>query len=119
MVLIVEDETVSRRALQQLLRLCGYDAEAAGSGEEAMQMLAAGHDPDVAIVDINLPGMNGVEFVRRLRCVHPAMPCVFVTANEEEGAEQSRNSDRDPTLRKPFDVRSLLHLIHEAPGARN
>src|SRR4051794_10427278 len=82
MVLIVEDEAISRRALQQLLCLQGFETRAAGSGEEAMQIVAGGDEPHLALVDVNLPGMSGVEFVRRLRCMKPSVPCVYMTANE-------------------------------------
>jgi CheY-like chemotaxis protein len=115
MVLIVEDEAVSRRALQHLLRLHGYEARAAGSAEEAMQqVLATGKRPDMALVDINLPGMNGVEFVRRLHRMFPSVRCVFMTANDAAHDERLRSAGVEPTLHKPFDVPALLHMMdHE------
>src|SRR5690349_1328694 len=120
MVLIVEDEAISRRALQHLLRLHGYEARAAGSAEEAIQqVLATGHRPDMALVDINLPGMNGVEFVRRLHRMFPSVRCVFMTANDAAHDERLRSAATaaaaaEPTLHKPFDVPALLDMMdHE------
>src|SRR5438105_13834169 len=114
MVLIVEDEAISRRALQHLLRLYGYEARAAGSAEEAMQqVLANGKRPDMALVDINLPGMNGVEFARRLHRLFPAVRCIFMTASDDAREERLRSASPEPTLRKPFDVPSLLHMMHD------
>jgi two-component system response regulator (stage 0 sporulation protein F) len=119
MVLIVEDEAISRKALQQLLRLHGLDACAAGSGEEAMRMVAWCGRPTMALVDINLPGMDGVEFVRQLHRRYPSLPCIYMTANDEAVLEQVRAASPEPTLRKPFDVPSLLHMIVSASDARS
>src|SRR5947208_2850977 len=113
MVLIVEDEAISRRALQHLLRLHGYEARAAGSAEEAIQqVLSCGRRPDLALVDINLPGMNGVEFVRRLHRLFPSVRCVFMTANNDAREERLQSACAEPTLRKPFDVPALLDMVH-------
>src|SRR5689334_18545612 len=65
-VLIVEDERVARRALANLLAASGYVAQAAGSAEEALGLLnLKGQPPKVILVDLNLPGMNGLDFIRR------------------------------------------------------
>ncbi len=116
MVLIVEDEAISRRALQQLLRLSGLETRVASSAEEALSMVRGGRVPEMAIVDINLPGMNGVEFVRQLHCSYPNLPCVFMTANEEAMNDQIRSACPELTLRKPFDVEGLLRLIVNTCG---
>lgn len=116
MLLIVEDEAVSRRALAHLLRLHGHETLVAGSAEEAATMLRRAHEePDAAIVDVNLPGMSGVEFVRRLRRDHPQVPCVFMSANDEVNLDSLRFTQRQPALRKPFDVEALLHWLSEVP----
>lgn len=117
MVLIVEDEAISRKALQQLLRLHGLEACAAGSGEEAMRIVAWGGPPTMALVDINLPGMSGVEFVRQLHRRYPNLPCVYMTANDEAMLEQTRTASPEPTFRKPVDVPSLLHMVLSASDA--
>jgi CheY-like chemotaxis protein len=104
MVLIIEDEAVSRRALLGLLRINGFKTKAVGSAE---------------VVDVNLPGMSGVEFIRRVRRLHPQLPCIFMSANEEVNLEQIREAFRQPALRKPFDVSSLLNLLRLAPLAHS
>jgi CheY-like chemotaxis protein len=113
MILIVEDEIISRRALRQLLRLHGYEAQVAGSAEEAIELIAAGHLPQLALVDINLPGMSGVEFVHRLHRTAPSVPCVFMTANDQANEERGRAAET--TLHKPLDVPRLLNVLHEIP----
>ncbi len=116
MVLIVEDEAVSRKALAHILRLHGHQTRAAESGEQAMAMLHDGSVPDAAIVDINLPGMSGFEFARRLRREHPLVPCVFVTANDEASIQHLRRGTAQATLQKPFDVPKLLSWIDTLGG---
>jgi CheY-like chemotaxis protein len=119
MVLIVEDEVVSRRALLGLLRLNGFKTKAVGSAEDGLRLILNGEVPDVAVVDVNLPGMSGIEFIRRVRRLHPLLPCIFMSANEEVNLEQIREAFRQPALRKPFDVSSLLHLLRLAPLAHS
>ncbi len=116
MVLIVEDEAVSRRALQQLLRLSGLETRAASSAEEAISMVSQGGAPDMALVDINLPGMSGLEFVRQIHRTFPLLPCIFMTANDEAQNEQIRGGGNEPMFRKPFDVPRLIHLIIQTIG---
>jgi CheY-like chemotaxis protein len=111
MVLLVEDEAISRRALQTLLRIHGYRVRAVGSAEDGLRMILEGDVPDVAVVDVNLPGMSGVEFVRRVRRLYPKLPCVFMSANDEVNLEHIRQAFEQPALRKPFDVSNLLSLI--------
>ncbi len=117
MVLIVEDEAVSRQALQQILRLDGLEARAVPSAEDAMELLheSRGEPPEFALVDINLPGMDGVEFARRLHRMHPKVPCVFMTASDEAHLERLRSVGPEATLRKPLDLPRLLDLLHQMP----
>jgi CheY-like chemotaxis protein len=95
-----------------LLRLHGYKVKAMPCAEDALAWLQQeGHLNIIAIVDVNLPGMSGVEFVRRARRIFSDMPCVFMSANDEVNLEQIRQAFRQPALRKPFELRSLLGLI--------
>lgn len=95
-----------------LLRLHGYKVKAVPCGEDALAWLQQeGHHNVLAVVDVNLPGMSGVEFVRRARQIFPGMPCVFMSANDEVNLEYIRQAFRQPALRKPFEVSSLLGLI--------
>src|SRR5215203_4852527 len=73
-VLIVEDERVSRRALAALMTASGYTTEAAGSAEEALAAVRTeGVHPDIALVDLDLPGMNGLEFIGQLTRMEPGV----------------------------------------------
>src|SRR5688572_22798639 len=79
-VLIVEDERVSRRAMAALLAANGYHPEAVESGEEALRVVRRGGPPEIALVDFDLPGMNGLDFISRLSEMDPTVFTVLVTA---------------------------------------
>lgn len=116
-VLIVEDEPTSRAALSMLLAAYGYRTFPVASGEEALSLLSS--EPDardghavVAIIDVDLPGMNGVELMERLRAQDPSFPAVFVTAAARERMNDLANRGV-PLLRKPLDFRHLLTILSE------
>ena len=101
MVLIVEDEKLSRKALAALLRAHGYSTEAVGSAEEALQLLDDGFAPDVALVDLDLPGMSGEQFLRHLSRDMPWIDALLLTAAD---------ADRVDHLAAMQGVRPVLHL---------
>ena len=84
MILIVEDEPVSRRALRSLLSASGYDAQAVGSAEEALRLITDGQVPEVALIDLNLPGMNGMDLISYLEQAYPDVRAVLITAASPE-----------------------------------
>jgi FixJ family two-component response regulator len=105
LVVIDDDETV-RRALTRFLCLHGYGVRAFDSAEAWLADICP---VDGAIIDINLPGMSGLELDERLRREGRAIPTVFITAHEEPPAPASRI-----ILYKPFDPESLLDAIEHA-----
>jgi CheY-like chemotaxis protein len=110
MVLIVEDDPVSRRALAQLLRLNGFEAQAVGSAEEAISFMACGNSPATVLLDIDLPGMSGLDLARRLAGTHPFVIAYFVTASDDRF--QSLSEDYPGRFfRKPIDIKSLLETL--------
>ncbi len=115
MILIVEDDAVTRRALAALLSACGYSTEAVATGEEAMKLVNAGHVPGVALVDLDLPGMNGLEFISQLEEVSPGAFSVLLTAADRDKLDAFRRTQSFIYLRKPVDFKHLLHLIDERP----
>jgi DNA-binding NtrC family response regulator len=113
-VLIVEDERVARRALAMLLASSGYVIRAVGSAEEALNILEGGGSaipPQVALVDLNLPGMNGLDFISRLEKLEPAVFPVLMTAAGEETVGDAVRERHLMYLRKPLDVSKLLTVI--------
>jgi CheY-like chemotaxis protein len=112
-VLIVEDEPVSRRALAALVALRGYQTDSASSAEDALKRLSQNGLPRIALVDLDLPGMNGIEFIRRLEVLNPGVFPVLITAASGEVVDNIRRRFPVAYLRKPIDVDRLMNLIGE------
>jgi CheY-like chemotaxis protein len=113
-VLIVEDERVARRALATLLGAYGYETAAAGSAEEALEILRrrqAESEPQIALVDLNLPGMNGLEFISQLERMKPGVFPVLMTASAEDFVGEAVRDRNLAYLRKPLDLGQLLTVI--------
>jgi CheY-like chemotaxis protein len=112
-VLIVEDERVSRRALTALMSASGYVTEAAGSAEEALDVMRAeGVHPDIALVDLDLPGMNGLELIGQLTRLEPSVFPVLITAANGEKLAERLAEQGVAYLRKPLDFSRLLTLLN-------
>jgi DNA-binding NtrC family response regulator len=113
-VLIVEDERIARRALAALLTASGFETRAAESAEEALCLLEekdAQADRRIALVDLNLPGMNGLDFISRLEGIDPdVLPVLMTAASDEVLGEAVRNRNLI-YLRKPLDLHQLLNVI--------
>ncbi len=112
-VLVVEDDRVSRRILTQLLKLSGYPTESAASAEDALRSLETHPAPRIALVDLDLPGMNGMELIDRLRALDPSTIPVLVTATGEDSLEAALRDKPVIYLRKPLDFNRLLVLLRE------
>ena len=119
-VLIVEDERVARRALKALLAASGFDTAAAGSAEEALSILeeqGSHPHPLVALVDLNLPGMNGLDFISRLERIDPEAVPVLMTAASDEVLGKAVGDRNLVYLRKPLDLGRLITVITHAEDA--
>jgi CheY-like chemotaxis protein len=110
-VLIVEDERVSRKALALLLTACGYHTVAAGSGEEALRLLKSDENLNFALVDVDLPGMSGLDLAEKLEERSPGTFTVLITAAEGERIDSFLRDHPVAYLRKPLDFDSLLGLL--------
>ena len=109
-VLVVEDEDVSRRALVNLLAMSGYPARAVPSAEDALA-LAEEQLPDVAVVDLDLPGMNGAKLIENLLQTKPEMKTVLLTAADPERVALMSGGKKLDQLRKPIDFNDLLRFL--------
>lgn len=106
-VLVVEDDTLLGTGLLQALQQSGYNAILAASGAAAMAELSAG-DPDLIILDLGLPDMDGLHIVQRLRRERNAVPVLVITARDGiEQRVQALDSGADDYIEKPFDLREL------------
>ena len=119
MILIVEDERTSRRALSLLLAASGHETAAVASAEEALDVLHRGEVPDVALVDLDLPGMNGLELIQRLRKEHPEVRPVIISASGRPFLADFLSSQRLAYVRKPIDFPVLLDLLTQSDRRGN
>lgn len=113
LILIVEDEQVSRRALTALLSHFGFPTTAVGSAEEALASLARGLLPKIALIDLDLPGMSGGELLTVLaRIDRDVIPIVISAADDERLFAITRHQGVS-FLRKPLNFEHLLSVLSE------
>jgi len=110
-ILIVEDEHAVARGIQYALQQEGYTVALARSGEEGLE-IAVGQAPDLVVLDVRLPGIDGFEVLRRLRAAGSKAPVLMLTARDDEvdkviGLELGA----DDYVTKPFGLRELLSRI--------
>ena len=106
-VLVVEDDEEIAQVLQRSLRLDGYDVRIAGDGEAALDQAAA-YNPDLVILDLGLPKLDGIEVARRLRSADD-VPILMLTARDAvESRVEGLDSGADDYLVKPFERQELL-----------
>jgi two-component system, cell cycle response regulator DivK len=110
-ILYVEDNPDNRQLVQRALQARGYQFYAAATGLEGVQM-ATDLRPDVILLDINLPDIDGYEVARRLRSSHVKhllyVPIVAITANALKGdAEKALEAGCDVYIAKPINIREL------------
>jgi two-component system chemotaxis response regulator CheY len=121
--LIVDDSSVMRKIVERALRQAGLDTmvvHEAGSGTEGLDLLRA-KQVDLILSDINMPSMDGLEFLRQLRAQNlaPGVPVVMITTeSSEEHVKQAILAGAQGYIRKPFTAEQVkervLPLIHAA-----
>jgi len=117
-VLVVDDDAGVRRALQTRLSAAGYQVDAVSCGPEALAACAVS-PPQVAILDVSLPGMDGYQICERLReTVDDPIVVIFLTGTTHAGTTACSErlisqSGGDYYLAKPYDPGLLLELIDE------
>src|SRR6202140_2504602 len=112
-ILVVDDEPQIMRALKVVLREAGFQAVAAETASEALD-LAAVRPPEAAIVDLVLPDLDGVELTRRLR-EWSEMPILVLSAvGEEEQKVRALEAGADDYITKPFGTRELVARLQAA-----
>ncbi|HEV2129777.1 MAG TPA: response regulator, partial [Longimicrobiaceae bacterium] len=118
-LLIVDDDLLQARLVKSNLdRPERIRAEVVGSGQEALERLA--RDPlDAVLTDLSMPGMDGIELVRRIRDSDPALPVFLMTANATvERAVEGIRAGATEFLQKPVNVTALLTLVERAVAER-
>ena len=106
-ILIVDDDPLLLQFLTEVIGHAGYETVAATSGEQALQLIAE-REPDMALLDITMPGMTGLELARHLK-EHTSVPFMFLSAiGDSESSRQAAANGAVGYLVKPVDAERLM-----------
>jgi two-component system, OmpR family, response regulator MprA len=111
-ILVVDDERAVRDSLRRALELEGYEIELAADGSEALARLEDGSEPDAMILDVLMPGTDGLEVCRRIRRTGSRLPVLLLTARAEVGDRVAGlDAGADDYVTKPFALEELLARV--------
>jgi two-component system, OmpR family, response regulator MprA len=106
-ILVVDDDRALRDALRRVLTLAGYEVQVAADGEQAIELVVQAV-PDAVVLDVGLPGIDGLEVCRRLRRLGNRVPILMLTARDAVSDRiDGLDAGADDYLVKPFDVEEL------------
>lgn len=112
-ILIVDDASDTREIIQKLLQYEGYEVLSASTGEEGVKK-AVDMKPDVILMDINLPGIDGTEALKRIRHNNPIQCVIMLTAFATvDNAIQSLKEGASDFIKKPFENEHLIHIVNQ------
>src|SRR5215470_17674690 len=123
-ILVVDDEAPVREVLTEYFSTEGYAVEAAGSGVEALTAVRSGR-ADLILLDVRMPGLDGVQVLRRIREIDDRVAVIMVTANEDVGlSKETLKLGAFDYVAKPFDfdyldravAAGLARVKERAPG---
>jgi len=116
-IAIVDDDESVCRAIKRLVRSLSMEAETFASGQEFTDLIEAmpSFHPDCVVLDVQMPGMNGLEVQARMARLGSPIPIIFITAHDEAGArERALTAGAVAFLRKPFDEELFSKTLGEA-----
>ena len=117
-VLLVDDNLGMLETLSDILTSYGFEVSTAVDGQEALGKFKQ-QEFTVAVVDIILPGINGVELIRQLRPAHPDSHFIVITAyTDSELTRQARDEEVAAIMYKPVDPHQLVTKVKELPGVK-
>ncbi|MGO8990716.1 MAG: diguanylate cyclase [bacterium] len=112
-ILIVDDAPDTLEIIQKLLRYEGYNVALASTGEEGVKKVEE-EKPDVVLMDINLPGIDGTEALRRIRILNPLQCVIMLTAFATvDNAIQALKEGASDFVKKPFENEHLIHIVNQ------
>jgi len=117
LIAIVDDDESVCRAVRRLVRSVAMDAETFSSGRDFLDLLDAmpSFQPNCLILDVQMPGMNGLDVQEQLGKSGKSVPVIFITAHDEVGVrEKAMASGAVAFLRKPFNDELLIKTLREA-----
>jgi two-component system response regulator MprA len=111
-ILVVDDERAVRESLRRALELEGYEIELAEDGEQALERLRSEAEPDAMVLDVLMPGVDGLEVSRTLRREGSRLPILMLTARTQvEDRVEGLDAGADDYLTKPFALEELLARV--------
>lgn len=114
-VLLVDDDELVQAAVASQIEVLGHEALVAGSGEEAMDLIAQGHHPAIVLLDMNMPGWGGTQTLPKLRAALPGVPILLSTGRADQGAINLARAHPGVTiLPKPFRLEELRAAFAQA-----
>lgn len=113
-VLLIDDEEEFTSTLAERLEIRGYKAQTASDGEQGIQAVMS-QDFDIAVLDLMMPGLNGLDTLRQIKTIEPDLPVILLTGHgsTKEGMEGMRIGAVD-YLMKPLDINELIEKITQA-----
>ena len=110
-VVIAEDEAIIRLDLKEILTSAGYEVVGeSGRGDEAVEMVAE-HEPDLVILDIKMPGLDGLQAAREITSRHQVAVMLLTAFSQRDLIEEARDAGVSAYLVKPFQARELLPAV--------
>lgn len=113
-ILIVDDTKSILAVMKTVLKVAGYNILTAGDGVEGMAILNSGEQVDLIITDLNMPNMDGIEFIWEIRKLeeHAYTPiCMLTTENEQEKLEEGETVSTDAWITKPIQPNRVLNIV--------
>jgi two-component system response regulator MprA len=111
-ILVVDDERAVRDSLRRALELQGYEVELASDGAEALERLNGNGQPDAVVLDILMPGIDGLEVCRQIRRRGNSVPVLMLTARDAVGDRvEGLDAGADDYVVKPFALEELLARV--------
>ncbi len=117
-VLVADDNEVAQRLCRRVLEKAGYKVLIAGDGIEAVDVALAQH-PVVVLMDVAMPGVDGLEAMRRIKAAKPALPIIIASAHSmASDRERFMAAGADDVLSKPFRLTELVEVVKKLAGAK-
>jgi DNA-binding NtrC family response regulator len=114
----VDDEEDFVRTMAERMEMREVGSEVALSGQQALQMLEQ-EIPDVMVLDLRMPGIDGMEVLRRVKKTYPQLEVIIMTGHgSDTDEEEARRLGAFDYLRKPVDINDLMETIRKAGAAR-
>jgi DNA-binding NtrC family response regulator len=118
MILLVEDDATSRRAVNLILKTAGHEVMSAGDGTEALELLAK-HHFDLVITDLVMPNLNGLNLINAIRLKQPHLPLILMSGHLFKDAGKAVMEGIAAYLQKPFTPTALIMTVERVLSRSN